>query len=129
MLHPVWRTAFCRIKPFSLKEKRMFVEEKANGEVKKLDEISHLLLKAAALIERDGWGDGDCKKRGYCAFAAMVVADGPHATSTPLARQAGLRFAKALGFNSTTPIFRWNDAPGRTKEEVIAKLRAVAFSS
>lgn len=94
----------------------------------KLDDASRLLLKAADLIEREGWGDGDCKERGYCAYAALVKADDPDAISTSLSRDAAMRFSRSLGFmGAVTPIFRWNDSPERTKEEVVAKMRAVAL--
>jgi hypothetical protein len=38
------------------------------------------------------------------------------------------RLYVSLGGDSSARIWRWNDALGRTKEEVIAKLREVALS-
>lgn len=103
----------------------MFVEEKAKGE---LDATAQLLLKAADLIERDGWGEGDCIEHGYCIYAALVKADDPKAFNTARASAAGWRLVKALGLHRISDLFHWNDAPERTAAEVIAKLRAVALS-
>ena len=79
----------------------MFVEEKAKGEVKELDAASQLLLAAANFLERHQLHQGD-----FCSSDRQRA-------------KIGDNFALA----------DWNDRPGRTKEEVIAKLRAVAFSS
>ena len=91
-----------------------------------LDDASKLLLKAAAYLESKGWrcGSGDS---GVCAYEAIVYADKPDAIQTPLATVAAERLAAALGCSEITGIFKWNDARGRTKDEVIAKLRAVAL--
>lgn len=90
---------------------------------------SEVLERAAELIERDGWwqnarsdGHGDC-----AATAISRVAEGRGGCYVPAVHDP---FIVALGGDKDAPmvttIYNWNDVPGRTKEEVIAMLRAVA---
>lgn len=84
-----------------------------------LDEASKLLLKAAALIEERGWCQGSMlSPSGYCALGAIGVAG----DYRDIAYKARDKFSAVVGSVAT-----WNDWPGRTKEEVIAKLRSVAI--
>jgi hypothetical protein len=110
------------------------------GRFEGLDEASKLLLKAADLIEdhgfvqnRIGRGEGD----GFCVAHAMARAFGgddlyeSHAYKRlrrslgmgPYESHAYKRLHRSLGMGPSI----WNDEPGRTKEEVVAKLRAVAL--
>lgn len=99
----------------------MFVEHKEVGETKELDAASKTLLRAAELLERDGW----CQGAYFDGNSACTIGALMDAAADIQDRNAAIyRLKDALdGWN----IFNWNDAPGRTKEEVVAKLRAVAF--
>ena len=93
-----------------------------------LDEASKVLLRAADLVE-DGrltWvqGSENCRGSNVCAAIAIQrAADG----TWGVAPEARARFAAAVGGGSTYDIWHWNDAPGRTQAEVVAKLRSVAL--
>lgn len=87
-----------------------------------LDEASKLLLKAADLLEIPGvWGQGSFSEKrvigSHCAMTAI--------RSLSKHYEAEQRFARAFG--GVLNVYEWNDTEGRTKEEVIAKLRAVAL--
>lgn len=95
----------------------------------KLDEASKLLLKAADLIERRGWcqnhyasQDGRLCYLGALKTVLGVPLDG---VSHPLIGEAGLRMSKAVG---RPCVWQWNDDTGRTQEEVVSKMRAVALA-
>lgn len=91
------------------------------------DEASRLLLKAAAEIEKRGWcqealvnGAGN-----VCILGALNVVDSGSATVSPdnaAQTEAYLRLIDSIGCVSG-----WNNRFGRTKDEVVAKLRAVAL--
>lgn len=96
-----------------------------------LDEASRIMLAAADVIERQGWCQlyvGDCAGP-VCMEGALAIASGrtPNAIleCLPVTSEALRRIRKAVGEDA----FRWNDMPRRTKEEVVAKLRAVALSA
>lgn len=83
-----------------------------------LDEASRALLRAADYIETHGLAkasDPNYPKNAKCAYLAIGNPDGVE------------RLRNALGGHGIGAIFDWNDAPQRTKEEVVAKLRAVAL--
>jgi hypothetical protein len=101
-----------------------------------LDEASKLLLKAAAVIEERGWCQNTLESHDgrVCFAGAMKVAaygkawpDGPGAIQ-PLMERAWYRFEDAMGVTRGL-VGRWNDEPGRTQAEVVAKIRAVALGS
>jgi len=83
-----------------------------------------ILLKAADLIERDGW----------CQGADLKQVDGKPARCAERAieefltsRRKFWEVMRALRNHVTVnTVWEWNDAPGRTKEEVIAGLRGAA---
>lgn len=89
--------------------------------------VSDILEKAADLIEPEGkWGQG---------FIVGCVGD--HCADTAIYRIAELLdreerqaarifFANFIGGRDQYATFRWNDAPERTQEEVVAKLREAA---
>jgi hypothetical protein len=89
-----------------------------------LDDASRLLLRAADLMERDGFAQ-HCYTPGpngeRCAGLAMVAVWG--GGDEDAHEEALRRLRRVVG----RYIHVWNDAPGRTGAEVIAKLRAVAL--
>lgn len=91
---------------------------------------SAVLLEAAAILERDGWCQDwfGTQKGPNCALGAIARAAGvrPYEwASNPLALTALARVTKAFGLDAR----KWNDKPGRTASEVIAKLREAAGAS
>lgn len=80
-----------------------------------------LLNDAADLIEEEGWIQGEeHNSGGYCAIGALKRISGsewPHIT------KAHIVAVGALSSRVASPIVDWNDAPGRTKEEVVNTLR------
>lgn len=109
----------------------MFLDDKPQGEVKELDAASKLLLKAAELIESQGWCKQYIGTRGgpLCIEGALNVAAGRDPSAiyryNSVTEVALRRIQNALGVRP----FQWNDAPERMVGEVVSKLRAVAFSS
>lgn len=104
----------------------MFVEEKKQGEVKHLDAASKLLLEAAALIERRGLPS--CAKDD--AGRGCVIVSLSECGMTSDVYEALRRLSASFG-EQWVRIPSWSDrlgAQGRT-DEVVAKMRAVAFSS
>lgn len=96
-----------------------------------------VLLKAAEHIERHGWQQNEYGQNGRpcCAAGAMMQVTN-HLSSmrvltrsfVALVRHLGLKQApNDLSYNHLVgSIANWNDAPGRTGDEVIAALRAAA---
>lgn len=100
----------------------------------KMDEPCRLMLSAASIIERDGW----CQN-------SMTSPSGQVCLEGALLRAYGVKFDHHTGASQMPPNavfdvlmtiknrlggtrpFDWNDTPGRTKEEVVTKLRAVAL--
>lgn len=79
--------------------------------------IADILEKAADKLNEPGvWGDS------LCADLAIVE----QGSGTRLLRKAEKFFAKHIGGKSMVDIWNWNDAPGRTQAEVVAKLREAA---
>lgn len=110
----------------------MFVEEKKQGEVKELDAASQLLLAAANFLERKQLHQGDFVSpdfQRFCLMGAIRFAQhgDPRRPSYGIGNIARDRLRARLGEDDGPA--QWNDEPGRTKEEVVAMLRAVAFSS
>lgn len=110
----------------------MFVEEKSKGEVKELDAASQLLLAAANFLERKQLYQGDFVSPDFQRFCMMgalrfVQHGDPRRSGTGVGDEARERLRARLG-QADGPA-QWNDEPGRTKEQVIAMLRTVAFSS
>jgi hypothetical protein len=94
-----------------------------------LDAASRLLLRTAEVIERQGWCQcyiGIANGQ-VCLEGALMIAAGktPESVIIPntVAGEAVSRVRASVGMGA----YQWNDKPGRTKEEVIAKLRAVAL--
>lgn len=106
-------------------------EDRHSGEVapaKVLDEPARLLLRAAELIEERGLCQGSFGStpgplcfQGAILYAKTGREYGPLSDKMSIAYQ---RMYDALGTDPTN----WNDSPGRTQAEVVAKLREVALS-
>jgi hypothetical protein len=89
--------------------------------------VAETLDAAADYIEKHGWMPNGarmfpCGAGGPLCAANAIVDVTQEAEITPALDALG----RALGGSGCDAIFRWNDAPGRTKEEVVALLRAVA---
>jgi len=91
--------------------------------------VSEVLNKAADLIEEKGWVQEAFSNRyGYCAIGAIrecIWGKDVPSNSPELWDGAIERLVKTV---REAHIPSWNDAEGRTKEEVIAKLREAANS-
>jgi hypothetical protein len=84
--------------------------------------ISHVLARAAKLVERNGWCRGmrDGKRR--CALAAIGDAQpGSAVTATP-----AYRFFVDFFPGECSMVGYWNDARGRTGPEVVTWLASAA---
>lgn len=84
-------------------------------------EVRAVLLKAADIIERDGWcsmqiGDHYQGPNPRCMMNSISAAGVP----------THYGFERVLGFDTVHDAYRWNGTPGRTKAEVIARLRSAA---
>lgn len=84
--------------------------------------LSEILRAGKANIERRGWGQGDevCLMGlpdGPCCVATALPKDGPNLELSMVAIEL---FQKANGLDLMQGIGDWNDAPERTKEEVLA---------
>jgi len=98
------------------------------------------LIKAAELIEEHGWDrhtyydpDTDC----YCVDGAIMAVTGHEpmidgyrlskTTQDLYDRDAAEQLLmEHLGISTIPALFRWNDDPDRTKEEVVSALKAAA---
>lgn len=89
--------------------------------------------RAIELIEEKGWIRGDLEtRRGYCAIGAVRAAVKGH-SGTSLSRRwemisIGNELALLMGFKDPhwTEVVNFNDARGRTKEEVLERLTLAA---
>lgn len=91
-----------------------------------LSDVSKTILKAADLIEEKGWIQGRwASSHGYCMRGAVygVFNNGGAFGDTP---------TPILGYmESRMPpgqdCMKFNDTPGRTKEEVVSRMRSIAL--
>jgi hypothetical protein len=97
----------------------------------KLEPWQQILIDAADIIEKHGWiKDRYHTVHGYCAVGAIMKVGGYdvrrnqsiHGNLPPVVKDAMTQLQKNLGVS----IPRWNDGIGRTKEQVVAKLKEVA---
>jgi hypothetical protein len=87
-----------------------------------------VLLRAAAIIRERGLRKGPWKAGGpICAAGAVGAAGDDLNLSRPEMEERVLRFASALGGSEPGDVHRWNDAPGRTAEEVADALERAAY--
>ena len=87
---------------------------------------SEILTDAADLIERDGWRQGR-GSQGQCATSAIWEAnrtEGIPKTAQAHAETEALSALRDVINRHAIP--KWNDGPGRTKEEVVSALREAA---
>lgn len=87
-------------------------------------EAAALLEDAADLLEQGGWIKNAYQtSEGYCVVGAIAAA----AVSYPLTPTAIHVIARsALGDATGVGTMMWNDAPERTKQEVLDALRGAA---
>ena len=87
-----------------------------------MSEGQQTLLDAADLIEKKGWIQGANWRpgRGFCVFGAI---DRVAKNDGPAFNDAVKRVYSLIEGHG---IAKWNDEPGRTKEEVLAMLRRAA---
>jgi hypothetical protein len=89
---------------------------------------SEVLLKAADILERDGW----CKyslhdgKGRHCVAGAILLAVAGSPGGDALRNEARQLLRQHLSFWPN--IESWNDLPWRTRNQVLAKLRATAHA-
>ena len=85
--------------------------------------VRDLLVAARAKVS-DGWCQrGFQKGDSYCALGAMYAVS----HDMVVLNKAVYALARALGFSDPNGVVRWNDAPGRTKAEIVAGFdRAIA---
>lgn len=97
-----------------------------------LDEASKVLLRAADYIEEHGWCQNEMHTLdgSACLEGAIQYAISGRLMRFDEGLESANLFCDALtriDLAVDRPAFKWNDAPGRTKEEVVAKLREVAL--
>ena len=98
-----------------------FVEAKPEVE---LEPWRRVLLDAAQIV-RKGWCQNAIERGGkYCAIGALYVASGNPAISGVLKGPAMRAFGEL--WDSVGRIDEWNNAPGRTAEEVAAAMEECA---
>ena len=94
-------------------------------------DIADVLEQAAQLLSQPGaWTQGAFQRgeKCFCLLGAIafVTGDNPHcAWGNTLASDAREPLADAIGI-PTFAVVDWNDAPERTQDEVVAKLREAA---
>lgn len=103
-------------------------------ETKPLTEVQRVLLGAADLIEAEGWFK--CGKQPYFEHGkhdrCAIVAIGEAAwridvgTKFEVWRTLARLIAPEYPYDPPAGIVEWNNSPNRTKEEVVAALRAAA---
>jgi len=92
-----------------------------------------ILIKARELIATKGWTQGrwaldaagkpamaDEHATCFCSWGAIVTAARGFGWDSEAEYTACCVFAEAIGAGDTGRLIKWNDAPGRTKEEVLA---------
>jgi hypothetical protein len=92
------------------------------------DQVAADLRAAADLLEHEGWTQGqfqDEETGCRCAAGALEAAAEEEISGRWLDGIAAL--TQQLGISpGPISLYRWNDTPGRTADEVIAALRAAA---
>lgn len=99
-----------------------------------IDDVGQRLLAAAQIIRERGWCQGDYSdaRGAVCTLGALLVVDSWKVgdreaiwkfEDLPLHEACRLRFQKYLGIDFTP---QWNDAPGRTVDDVLAALTSAA---
>ncbi len=84
-----------------------------------------ILINAKELIERDGWYQGGLGSptKGYCLMGALFYgAFDYYASIDPKGKGRYYSVPEANGAVDNGFTSKWNDTPGRTKEEVLSAL-------
>jgi len=105
----------------------MYVEEKKPGEAN-IDEAGKILLEAADYIERLGWCQG-VHENGQGEVCAMgAICHCYRGGDLTRRRQNGdlVAIHRLQNYVGPSYVGDWNDASGRTKDQVVAALRAAA---
>lgn len=100
---------------------------------------AEILARAAAVIERNGWNQGGyfadrvglaLRECPVCALGAINIAAGltPGTTINPRTERAVSLLADRVDPDRAL-VGTWNDADGRTAEQVVAELRACAATA
>ena len=97
----------------------MYLEEKKLGETEIIDEVGKILLEAADYIERHGWCQNVYQNGlgNACVMGALLQV--VRTTS-----RDGKSLSRLRKYLDVTSLENWNDAPDRTKEQVVEALRA-----
>ena len=90
-----------------------------------LDEAGKILISAADHIEKHGWW---CKKHGANkGIKACLMTSIWFSSNSNEAIKAADRVTHYLGFKNRAEAVQWNDAPERTKKQVVSALREAAY--
>ena len=93
-----------------------------------LDETSKVLLRAAEILEAGGHCKGSAESNGaHCLSGAISAAALERRDDWGLYEGHKKAIARLRPLIPHWCPVLWNDAPERTKNEVVAKLRAAAF--
>jgi hypothetical protein len=110
----------------------MFVETKTDGEAPIKNKWRDSLLKAIEILDQFGWCQGNVHndKGEHCLLGALFVARyGEEPTGGPLSSVRHFDWSESFKImkpHTGKHIAYWNDEGGRTKDEVVAALRAAA---
>jgi hypothetical protein len=89
------------------------------------DATADVLDDAADLLEREGWIQRDDKtEHGRCAVGALIETESEHRWAAR--DRLLLEIGRSCRTNPTRRLMIWNDAPGRTKQQVLDAFRAAA---
>ncbi len=106
-------------------------------EAKQLTEHGKIYLEAANLLEKKGWcqrmatlGGKVCMGEALykATFSTELSSSEHHLTADPPKREKWKSVNNALSKFIGRDVVGWNDTPGRTKAEVIEKLREAAYN-
>ncbi len=102
----------------------MLYDKKWDKEIKVVDEVGKVMLKAADYIEEHGHCKHVlCDDKGAVCIRGALIRVGSFTQLT----KAELRLKEfGIPWNERVGVVDWNNAPERTGEEVIAALRAAA---
>jgi hypothetical protein len=91
-----------------------------------LDEIGKVFLRTADYIEEHGWCQHQLRDpKGRVCLAAAITKDMHNYDDGGATINAWGLLKRSLGGSA----MKWNDAPERTKDEVIAKLKELAYAA
>lgn len=92
-----------------------------------IDKTSTILHRAADLIEQRGWCQNSLQdfKGRMCSIGAIQMAE----SNAKMTTQAAVKlsnYIQKMNIDRWGLVANWNDAKGRSKEEVVATIRAAA---